>query len=177
MAHDGHSSFGTIRKIERIVATGYETYNYYRLPVPVSKGTHPYVVRATLCYFPECDRDQGVDYACAELDLHFGRLHDNSIVPLRDNTQGEPIDRTTEDDARRLLRKWDNVKHASEALTERTRPRKAYDNPLWAIKLRKTSRFKAGSRSPQRFDLVITLREIAGVNRFDAFVQQCFARG
>lgn len=158
------------------VATEYEMYSY-QLPVPVSKGAHPYVARATLCYFPECDRDQGVDYTCTELDLHFGRLRENSIVSLRGNTQGEASDRTTEGDARRLLRKWDNVKHASETLTERTRPLKAYENPLWAIKLRKTSRYQAGSHSPQRFGLVITLREIAGVNRFDTFVQQCSARG
>lgn len=158
------------------IATEYEMYNY-RLPVPVSKDTHPYVARATLCYFPECNRDQGVDYTCTELDLHFGRLRDNNIISLKKNTQGEVGDRTTESEARSIQRKWDNVKHVSEVLTERTRPRKAYGNPFWAIKLRKTSRFQAGSHEPQRFGLVITLKELAGVNRYDSFVQQCSALG
>lgn len=42
---------------------------------------------------------------------------------------GAMPERATED-ARRLLRKWDNVKHASEVPTERARPRKAYENPV-----------------------------------------------
>lgn len=158
------------------VATEYEMYNYH-LPVPTSKGTHPYVVRATLCYAPECNRDQGVDYTCTELDLHLGRLKGNGIVALKGNTQGDIGDRTTEDEARKLQRKWDNVKHIAEPLTSKTRPRKAYENPLWAIKLRKTSRFQAGSHEQQRFALVITLKELHGKNRYEMFVQQCNAQG
>lgn len=157
-------------------ATEYELYNY-RLPVPVSKGTHPYVARATLCYFPPCNRNQGVDYTSTELDLHFGRIRGTNIKSLKGNTQGEKGDLTTEIDARKKQRKWDNVKHVSDILTDATRPRKAYDNPLWAIKLRKTSRYQRGSKQPQRFGLIVTLKELNGVNRFEAFAQQCSALG
>ncbi|MBR3234802.1 MAG: S8 family peptidase [Atopobiaceae bacterium] len=157
-------------------ATEYEMYNY-RLPVPVSKGMHPYVARATLCYFPECNRNQGVDYTSTELDLHFGRIRGTNIKSLKGNTQGEQGDLTTEIDARKKQRKWDNVKHVSDVLTDATRPRKAYENPLWAIKLRKTSRYRRGSRQPQRFGLVVTLKELNGVNRFETFAQQCSALG
>lgn len=157
-------------------ATEYELYNY-RLPVPVSMGMHPYVARATLCYFPECNRNQGVDYTSTELDLHFGRIRGTNIKSLKGNTQGDKDDLTTEIEARKKQRKWDNVKHVSDILTDATRPRKAYDNPLWAIKLRKTSRYQRGSRQPQRFGLVVTLKELNGVNRFETFAQQCSALG
>lgn len=51
----------------------YETYNY-TLPVPVVNGKHPYYAKAVLCYFPYCDRNQGVDYTGTEMDIHFGRV-------------------------------------------------------------------------------------------------------
>ena len=51
----------------------YETYNY-TLPVPIVNGKHPYYAKAVLCYFPHCDRNQGVDYTGTEMDIHFGRV-------------------------------------------------------------------------------------------------------
>ena len=30
-----------------------------------------------MCYFPMCDRTQGVDYTNTELNLHFGRIKNN----------------------------------------------------------------------------------------------------
>ena len=47
----------------RFIMTGaseeYETYTY-NLPVPVVDHAHPFYARATLAYFPQCDRKQGV---------------------------------------------------------------------------------------------------------------------
>lgn len=165
-----------IKFVVNCVASEYETYDY-TLPVPVVNAAHPYIAQATLCYSPECNRNQGVDYTNTELDLHFGRLKNGRIQSIKENHQGEENASTCEFDARAKLRKWDNVKCISEKLTPRIKPRKSYENPLWAIIIRKTSRFQRGSRKSQRFALVITLKEITGANRFDSFVQLCSARG
>lgn len=156
--------------------TDYETYNY-KIPIPAVRNTHPSVARATLCYFPKCNRDQGVDYTCTELDLHFGRLNKGKLSSLKANTQGEKEDYTDEETARKSLQKWDNTKSISDSLTNRSRPKKAYENPLWGLKIRKTSRYQDGSHEPQRFAVVITVRELDGVNRIDSFIQQCNALG
>lgn len=159
------------------VATERETFNY-RIPIPVSEATHPSVARITLCYFPPCNRNQGVDYTCTELDIHFGRLESSGrIKPIKPNDQGEDTCRTTEEKARKSLRKWDNVKHVSEKLDNRSKPRKAYDNPLWGLMIRKSSRYQSGSHEPQRFGVVATIHNLKGENRFDTFVRQCSAQG
>ena len=51
----------------------FETYTY-NLPVPIVKNAHPFYARATLVYFPQCNRSQGVDYTNTEMDIHFGRV-------------------------------------------------------------------------------------------------------
>lgn len=47
----------------RFILTGaseeYETYTY-NLPVPIVDNAHPFYARATLVYFPQCDRNQGL---------------------------------------------------------------------------------------------------------------------
>ncbi len=157
-------------------ASSFETYDY-EIPVPASKGFYPYAARATLCYTPSCDRNQGVDYTRTELDLHFGRMRKTGIASLKANRQGEETGATDEFAARTKLRKWDNVKHIYEPLTSRTRPKKAYANPMWGLKIRKTSRLQTGSAENQHFALVVTLKELNGVNRFDMFAQNCRALG
>ncbi len=165
-----------IRFVISSSATSYETYDY-AIPVPANKGAYPYVARATLCYAPACDRNQGVDYTRTELDLHFGRMNGTGISSLKPNRQGDETGTTDELTARAQLRKWDNVKHIHEALTPRTRPKKAYNNPMWGLKIRKTSRMQAGSKESQHFSLVVTLKELNGVNRFEMFAQHCRALG
>lgn len=49
--------------------------NTYNLPVPVVDNKHPYKARATLVYFTQCDRAQGVDYPSCELEFKFGRFN------------------------------------------------------------------------------------------------------
>ena len=58
------------------VSEKWNTYNYY-FPIPLKDDSYPYFARATMCYFPVCDRAQGVDYTNTELNLHFGRIKDN----------------------------------------------------------------------------------------------------
>lgn len=158
---------------------GYETYNY-GIPVPVAKGKCPYIARATLCYFPQCDRRQGVDYTSTEMDLHFGRIDDKGKVkPLNNNRQGEEGYATREGTARKNYRKWDNVKHIGEELKENGRERKAYGAGMWGIKIRTTERGDGPDKKGQglRFGAVVTLKEINGANRIDDFVQRCSLRG
>lgn len=49
-------------------------------PVPINENKYPYIARATMCYFPLCDRSQGVDYTNTELNLHFGRIGNNGKI-------------------------------------------------------------------------------------------------
>lgn len=138
----------------------------------------PYVARATLCYFPHCDRNQGVDYTSTEMNLRFGRLKDKGVKPIKGDTQGVEGARLNEDDARNYFRKWDNVKHVSEKLTPRVRPHKTYvdGSNLWGVKVITTDRSGRSMPKHQPFGLVVTLREINGVNRTAEFVQQCKVR-
>lgn len=165
----------------RFILTGssedYETY-HYGIPVPINKGGHPYIARATMCYFPKCDRRQGVDYTSTEMDLHFGRINDNGrIKALNKNQQGEPGEYTYEKEARNLYRKWDNVKYIGETLKDGVRMRKAYSTGMWGIKIRTTERDDKKNGRGMNFGIVVTLKEINGVNRIDDFIQRCSLRG
>lgn len=156
-----------------------KTYNY-NLPVPVVNDRHPYMARATLCYFPSCRRNQGVDYAQTELDLHFGRVTGKAGSPLNElngNKQGESGAYVREGEARKLYGKWDNIKHVVDRLTVGLSRRKAYRDGLWGFSIRKTTRHERHAEPSVPFGLVITLRELTGANRIDTFVQLCSLRG
>ena len=168
----------------RFILTGaseeYETYTY-NLPVPVVENAHPFYARATLVYFPQCDRSQGVDYTSTEMDIHFGRVvvenRKVKIKPIDNNQQSEDKFITLyEEDARKMYRKWDNIKHISEEIKERRIPRKAYDSGLWGIKINTKERLQR-KKEPLQFGVVVTLKEMNGVNRIDDFTRMCMARG
>lgn len=170
-----------IRFILSGVSEEYETYTY-ALPVPTSGDTHPFFARATLVYFPWCDRNQGVDYTETELDVHFGRVQwkngKASIKSVDDNAQGESDDPGTQEaDARKLFRKWDNVKHIGDIPDPKARARKAYYSKLWGLSIKSKARNAAGARDRLAFGVIVTLKEMHGVNRIDDFIQQCQARG
>lgn len=171
---------GTSNREIRFILSGsidsYETYNY-DIPIPMSNGKYPFMARATLCYFPNCHRGQGVDYTTTEIDLHFGRISGKGIKSLDKNTQGDEGSQVYEADARSLFRKWDNVKHIGDVFKSRFAPRKVYDNPQWGIMLRKKERNRPDAGIGIRFAVVVTLREMYNVNRIDEFVQHCSLRG
>ncbi|MBR6458869.1 MAG: S8 family peptidase [Actinomycetaceae bacterium] len=171
------SSDDEIRFIITGTSEDYETY-HYGIPVPINNGTHPYIARATMCYFPKCDRRQGVDYTSTEMDLHFGRINDkNQIQSLNKNPQGEQGAQLYEREARVLYRKWDNVKHIGEVLKKGNRARKSYNAGLWGIKIRTTERDDEKNGRGMNFGVVVTLKEINGVNRIDDFIHKCSLRG
>lgn len=168
----------------RFILTGaseeYETYTY-NLPVPIVENAHPFYARATLAYFPHCDRNQGVDYTSTEMDVHFGRVFVENgkakIKPIDNNQQAEDkLITLYEEDARKMYRKWDNIKHISEEIKERKVPRKAYTSGLWGIKINTKERLQK-SKEPLPFGVVVTLKEMNGVNRMDDFIKMCMARG
>ena len=153
----------------------YNTYNY-SLPVPISKDMYPYIAKATLCYFPVCSRNQGVDYTNTELDLHFGRLDGKKVKTINDNKQGEEGSYIYEGNARLFFRKWDNVKHIIEYSKKGARPRKVYDTKMWGLSIKTTERLEKKYGEGLNFGVVITLKEINGVNRIDEFIKQCFLK-
>lgn len=168
----------------RFIMTGaseeYETYTY-NLPVPIVDNAHPFYARATLVYFPYCDRNQGVDYTSTEMDIHFGRVvtkrGSTTIKAIDDNHQSEDqLITLYEEDARKMYRKWDNVKHISEEIKDKRIPRKAYDTGLWGLKINTKERLRK-RKDPLQFGVVVTLKEMNGVNRIDGFVKLCLARG
>ena len=168
----------------RFIVTGaseeYETYTY-NLPVPIVDNAHPFYARATLAYFPHCDRNQGVDYTSTEMDIHFGRVVAKrgsiTIKAIDDNQQSEDkLIILYEEDARKMYRKWDNVKHISEEIKDKRIPRKAYDSGLWGLKINTKERLQK-RKDPLQFGVVVTLKEMNGVNRTDDFVKMCLARG
>ena len=71
--------------------------------------------------FHSAIRKQGVDYTSTEMDIQFGRVvakrGSTMIKAIDDNRQSEEKQITLyEEDARKMYRKWDNVKHISEKI-------------------------------------------------------------
>ncbi|HHK5584162.1 TPA: S8 family peptidase [Streptococcus mutans] len=153
----------------------YDTYNY-NLPIPVVDEKHPYIAKATLCYFPKCSRNQGVDYTNTELDIYFGRINGQKIVTINDNKQSDNV-AMPEKDGRGMYRKWDNIKSIVEFFKPTKRAKKAYENGLWGFSIRTKERLNANDGENLKFGIVVTLKEIKGVNRISDFINQCSMRG
>ena len=169
----------------RFIMTGstdsYETYTY-RIPVPLSNDKYPFFARATLAYFPNASRDQGVDYTDTEMDIHFGRVREKKngrigIEPINNNRQGDDGHPIYEGTARDLYRKWDNIKHISETIKKGARPRIKYGTGGWGLSIKTKERLKSTRDRSTPFGVVVTLKEMNGVNRIDDFIKQCIFRG
>lgn len=159
----------------------YETFNY-NLPIPSEKGKHPFYARATLVYFPVCERTQGVDYTSTELDLHFGRIQMQrgkaTIKDIKGNKQADAgLNVIYEEEARTFYRKWDNVKHISDTITKKVTPRKMYESGMWGVSIRAKERTVKKRGEPLPFGVVVTLKEMYGRNRCADFMKLCTMRG
>lgn len=156
----------------------YKTSNY-RIPVPKdSENKYPYLGRATLCYFPECSRSQGIDYTNRELSLSFGRIkNDGSIDDINDNIQDEECSYIDERQSRIEFRKWENTKFISRVIKEKCRPLKSYEDRLWGLSVVSKERLSTHRNGSLNFGVVITLKEINGVNRIDDFIKLCSLKG
>ncbi|WP_295053473.1 S8 family peptidase [Ruminococcus sp.] len=161
----------------------WNTYNYH-FPVPLKDDSYPYFARATMCYFPICDRSQGVDYTNTELNLHFGRIKDNGkLIEINDDKQNQEDSLGTaksfilEGEAREQFRKWDNVKYISEKPKSRKIPKKSYKNKKWGMEIKTNNRLDPKDGVGLRFGVVVTLKEMYGVNRIDEFIRNCNLNG
>lgn len=159
----------------------YETYTY-NIPVPQDFNAYPYYAKATLAYFPVSDRNQGVDYTSTEMDIHFGRLVEGNgkfkIKDINSNKQSdEGIITIYEDSARKVFRKWDNIKHISEKIKPKSKPRKAYESGMWGLSIKTKERTSLKAGIGLQFGVIITLKEMNGVNRIEEFIQRCMLRG
>ena len=171
-----------IRFLVTDVSEKWNTYNYH-FPIPVKADTYPYYARATMCYFPLCDRAQGVDYTNTELNLHFGRIQDDGkLNEINDDKQnlddiGESRSYILEGDARERFRKWDNVKYVAEKVKDRRVPKKSYRNKNWGMEIKTNNRLDPEDGVGLRFGVVVTIKEMYGINRIDEFIKNCNLNG
>lgn len=165
------------------VSEKWNTYNYH-FPIPLKDGSYPYYARATMCYFPICDRSQGVDYTNTELNLHFGRIKDdgklneiNEDKQNQDDTVGSERHFILEGKAREKFRKWDNVKYISERPKDKKVPKKSYTNKNWGMEVKTSNRLDPKDGVGLRFGVVVTIKEMYGINRIDEFIKNCNLNG
>ena len=166
-----------IRFVVYGTSESYKTTNY-AVPVPRDEDNkYPYVARATLCYFPECTRAQGVDYTNRELSLTFGRVNDDGkIKDINENVQDENGAHVDERQSRKDFRKWENTKFISTIL-KRNRPKNSYGERLWGMVITSKERLSTRIGRHLNFGAVITLKELHGVNRIEDFIKACSLRG
>lgn len=165
------------------ISEKWNTYNYF-FPVPLKDNKYPYIARATMCYFPVCDRTQGVDYTNTELNIHFGRIQNNGkINDIKGDKQNQNDDLNTEKnyllegEARARFRKWDNVKYIVEKSNKKMIPKDSYENKNWGMEVKTNNRLDPKDGIGIRFGVVVTLKEMNGVNRIDDFIRNCTLNG
>ena len=178
-----HTKEDEIKFLVYDVSEKWNTYNYY-FPVPIKDDKYPYIARATMCYFPMCDRTQGVDYTNTELNLHFGRINNKGkIEDIKGDKQNQDVILDNEryflleGEARERFRKWDNVKYIAERPKNKMMPKKSYDNKNWGMEIKTNNRLDPKDGMGIRFGVVVTLKEINGINRIDEFIKNCTLNG
>ena len=150
----------------------YKTYNY-GLPIPKDKnGDYPYMAKATMCYFSQGDRQQGVDYTSTELALRFGRLDGKGKIKSVKAVAAEGAEAGFgEDKLRQFYRKWDNVK---VLYSDNVKEVQSYEGKKWGIEIEHNERQGDGALDDDLvFGVVITLKEVNGVDRIKDFIDQC----
>jgi hypothetical protein len=165
------------------ISEKWNTYNYH-FPIPMKDDKYPYIARATMCYFPICDRTQGVDYTNTELNLHFGRINnEGKVKDIKGDTQNQAEILNTEKnyllegEARDRFRKWDNVKYIAERPKDRMIPKISYNNKNWGMEIKTNNRLDPKDGIGIRFGVIVTLKEIYGINRIDEFIKNCILNG
>ena len=178
-----HTEDDEIKFIVSDISEKWNTYNYH-FPVPLKDDKYPYIARATMCYFPLCDRAQGVDYTNTELNLQFGRIRDNGELndikgdrQNRDEILNSEKNYLLEKEARNQFRKWDNVKYTAESVTKKMIPKNSYTNKNWGMEIKTNNRLNPSDGEGIRFGVVVTLKEMNGINRIDEFIKNCASSG
>lgn len=165
-------------EIKLICSRKLEQNNLFaEFPVPIIDGAFPFKAKATLCYFPACSRNQGVDYTNTEVELALGTFKANGeFRTINKNPKYSKKPFLYEPVAREIFQKWYNVKHMQEKFSEKVRAKKVADKGgLWSIRVSSTERLKTKYGEGQAFGLVVTLKEINGKNRINEFINKCLA--
>lgn len=170
------TSDSEIRFVVQGTSNSYTTCNY-AIPVPKSLDKTNYIARATLCYFPECNRLQGVDYTQRELSIRFGRMTEKGIKDINENTQDDSGSYNGERKARSDFRKWENTKFISSIMKKHAKSLKAYNEGLWGLALTSKERRTKAKKEDLNFGVVITLKNIKGENKINDFKHACLLRG
>lgn len=76
-----------------------------------------------------------------------------------------------------MFRKWDNVKYVAESVKDKNSPKKSYTNKNWGMEIKTNNRLDPIDGIGLRFGVVVTLKEIYGVNRIDEFIKNCTLNG
>ncbi len=153
----------------------------YDLPVPMcSDKRFPYVARATLCYFPKCSRNQGVDYTDTELNLKFGQTRNDkagNVHSINKDYQDRDGHFIKEKEARDQFRKWDNIKILTDSNIQSKRYKTNFGRDNWGIEVTYSRRYdeSGGIKRPRTvtWGLVITLKALDGKNRIEEFTRAC----
>lgn len=159
----------------------YETSSF-NIPIPLNKDKkYPYISRATLCYFSRCSRNQGVDYTSEEIGFQFGRVRKTDkykikLLSLNSDKQEYKQYTTYEEFARDNYRKWDNIKHLADYDNNNKKAKKSYEGELCGIKMTVSGRLSSTHKTIP-FGIVITLKELNGVNRASDFIKLCQIKG
>lgn len=165
-----------IRFIVSGTANTFKTSNY-AIPIPKDEGNKSYYIgRATMCYFPECNRLQGVDYTQRELTLKFGIVNNNAIKDVNKNTQDDENEYNTERKSRHDFRKWENTKFISNLLGK-NRQLTLYNDGFWGLSVTSKERKTVATKEDLNFGVVVTMKNIQGKNRIDEFIHSCLLRG
>lgn len=162
------------------ISEKWNTYNF-EFPIPLIHDKYPYLARATMCYFPKCNRNQGVDYINTVLHLHFGRINNEGFIKnINDDKQNQETDEKNylhEEEARTQFRKWDNVKYITESIEKKWIPKISYKNKNWGMEIKTSNRLNPKDGEGIRFGVVVTLKEMKGQNRIDEFIRNCHLNG
>ena len=111
------------------------------------------------------------------MSLRFGRVKPNGqIDDINENIQDEIGSHIDERQSRKDFRKWENTKLISKIL-KMNRPLKSYGDRFWGLAVTSKERLAMRTMGELNFGIVITLREINGVNRIQDFIRACNMRG
>ncbi len=135
------------------------------------------MARATLCYFPKCRREQGVDYTNRELSLMFGKVNQKGVIEDINYNNQEEGGYPKERKSRKEQRKWDNTKFVSSRFTSRVRGKISVVDKYWGFSITSKERFVSPKKEELNFGAVVTLKEINNVNRIEEFKHACRLRG
>lgn len=160
----------------------------FNIPVPldIEKGRYKYSAKATLCYFTNGNRKNGVDYSSIEMNVKFGpykekytkdfKLRYYSINSINQDKQFDDDGTVNEHVALERFQKWNNVKHLVKPISDSMFGFKQLFGSLWGLQVTQHDRLEEDidEKYGTNFGLVITLKNIKGESAdINSFMNEC----